>query len=731
MTRSQALLLPIMLLAAPTAIQAQNTDMAPGDETMLEEVVVYAQRREQSIQDVPISITQFSGQDINALNINDITGVFNRTPNVHYVEFGAREERSISIRGISQFTTGQSAQTTYGYYIDGFNVAVATNNPHLQDIASLEVLRGPQGTYFGRNSVGGAINVVTNKPDNDWYAEADLGYSRDSTWQLRGTLNVPVVEDRFAIRASAFWTESDGFIRNVNPAGGRNSYRYWNARIAARITPSDRFTIDLKFDRTEDRSDLPSLIQTGVQGPFGAAIYGPGTIILDGLDVYPNNVTEVNHDLPEQRRNEYDIMTATIQYDFDSVTLTSITGYVTRDYHRVSDIDHSSISFFEQQWLEDESSISQEIRLHSTSGGAFEWLVGGLIAEDESNNPVSLVTFGSQFGPLEGFPVFDASRQNTFKDRALFAEVTWHASDQLSILLGGRYSKEKAIDPDEAGEPSVSFSNFDPRLSLTWHFNEDVSAYGIISRGHKAGGIQSEFLNFPGLPSDFDAEVVWNYEAGVKAMLANGRVRLNAAVFNMDWDDMQVETLFPIVDPETGQVSFLAAVTNAAKASSKGFELEMAAQATQNLFFDAGVGYTDATFDSFPNAPVFGEIRDLSGTRLPGAPKWTLNANGEYRFPAFDSGEAFVRAEWSYRSKSLTNFENDVLGDGFPWGAPAFDIWNFRAGLNFDRWRVTAFVENAFDEQYYTTSYDNGFVSGVGIQPSRRIYGVRLAFWTP
>ena len=282
--------------------------------------------------------------------------------------------------------------------------------------------------------------------------------------------------------------------------------------------------------------------------------------------------------------------------------------------------------------------------------------------------------------------------------------------------------------PEAAGEES--FDDVSPKFALTYAMNDDVTMYGTVSRGYKAGGLQTNIAS-PSFPvTSFEEETLWNYEAGIKADLMDNRMYLGASVFYMDWSDVQVLSGLTLIDPVTGLPTFLLSTDNATSAISKGVELEFRALLAEGFQVGAGVGYLDANFDSFPDALIFGMNYDLSDTPLPRAPEWTANADAQYSFDMRNDLQGFVRGEFSYRDEAIPLFDSTVVS-GYPWRTPSFSVWNFRVGVIGEKYQVAAYVENAFDEEYFTGIDPTFGFSGVMIRPSQRIYGIRFMMHTP
>lgn len=711
------------------AQEAENPAIGgTGKQGALEEIIVTAQRREESLQDVPISVSVLRAEDISRNMIRDVGDYLAITPNVSFTTAGTRDEREIAIRGVSNNIGGiDRLDQTLGLFVDGFSIGLVTNNPHLQDVDRIEVLRGPQGTFFGRGASGGAINIKRKQPGPDFFAEFTAEYGRDDTWSTAGTVNLPVVPGKFHLRTNVYSAGSDGFVENVNPTGGSSDYDYEYFRVATRWLITDRLTADLAFDYTDEKHGLPALIASGILGPFGRSVFGSGPALLEGLEPYPENTTDVNHDLRSRRSNEYYTLTMHLDYELDNLKITSITGYIDRQFERVSDVDHTSLDFIRQEWQQEDKSFSQELRIASGRTGRWDWLVGGFFAKDNPDIPLSRVTVGADnfFGAPAGTVIFLADRGQESTSWAAFGQVNFRLTDRLTLTTGGRYSADDIEKFDSTAGPdtrSTSFTDFSPHFAVSYDVSSDLMVYGSVSKGYKAGGLQ---LN-PQLPrKTFDEEVIWNYEAGLKSEFLARRLRLNAAAFYMDWSDLQVNSQIAVQDPDTGAFVFIRGVGNAAEATNKGFELDINALPLSNLQLGAGVGYLNARFDKYDDAFLIGGVFDLSGERLAQAPEWTANAHAHYTRDLGDGMQLFVRGEWNYRSSAVPNVQ-DHSESGFPFRSPAFDVWNFRLGFATDHFSVVGFVENVFDEQFFTTTADNGFLSGVGIQPSRRMYGVRV-----
>ena len=279
----------IVAVSSDEARAQQGSAQAQEARTTLEEVVVTSRRREESLQDVPIAVSAFSAEAIERNRIEGVDDVFSRTPNVSYTTEGSRDRKRLSIRGVTEFITEAGEATvpanTFGIYIDDFSVATATSNPGVMDIERIEVLRGPQGTYFGRNAVGGALNITTRKPTNDFFAEVTADASRYETYEVSGTLNLPLVDDKLAMRANVKYSESDGYIKNINPTGGGNDSEYKYGRLSLRYTPNENLTLDVVASASDELVGMREGVPSGVLSAFTESLYG--TVTPDGVGYWP------------------------------------------------------------------------------------------------------------------------------------------------------------------------------------------------------------------------------------------------------------------------------------------------------------------------------------------------------------------------------------------------------------------------------------------------------------
>ena len=735
--RRRAVVVPALcLLVAP----AQSQEAATTGGATIDEVVVTAQRRSESIQDVPIAITAVGAETIQDQNVRGVEDYFALTPNVSFRSDGSRDRKDLSMRGISnqlnQYANVRPA--TYAFYVDEFNVVAGTSNPQIVDLERIEVLRGPQGTYFGRNAVGGAINVITKKPNNEWYGELGLDYSSHDTRSGHGVVNVPVIDGVLALRASGQIEESDGWIENVNPVGGGNDYDYKTGRIQARLTPNDRLTWDLAYSYSDEETGMRVGVPTGfITATWRAVYYGnaQGDITNpDGVGFYPNNTDRVNFNRPQKVGSQYDYLSSRAVYEFENMALTAVAGRIESEVFNYGDVDGGSPDFYYEDLLLERTSTSGELRLQSLGRQTLEWSIGASVGEDEGDLDQSTY-HGAQSpqGLPEGFEVTGGDSVGSSKYWAVFGQATWRFAEQWHMVLGGRYSYEE-IDTYAVTRSNeiftgindrvVDFDDFSPRFTLGWEPTSDVLLYATASRGFKSGGTQSS--NNINLSNEFKPEILWNYEAGVKLDLLGKRLRLDGTVFYMDWKDVQQLIRFQFLDP-SGAIRAVSGIANAAKARSYGAEISADAAITDRFKLSAQVGYLKANYEDYPAALIDGLVLDLSGKPLVDAPRWTLGAQGQYTVPLTTTFEGFVRAEWNFRDEALSNPYVYRYYE-YPFIAPSYHVTNLRVGVEGERLRMVAYAENLFDADYFSNTYEKAFYSGVQLEPSTRVIGLSVSY---
>jgi iron complex outermembrane receptor protein len=742
---STALLCPFCTpaIAAPEtpAMAAPETPAKAAEENKGIDIVVTARRQTEDLKDLPTSISVFNAADIEKRRLVDIADYVLQTPNVSLIEGGSRDSNSLSMRGVSNI--GGSLNGSFALYVDQLNVVAFVTNPQLQDVERIEVLRGPQGTFFGRNAAGGAINITTREPARDFSVSGFVGAADHDSYEASGTVNLPVIGDRLYLRGTAYYYTTKGTIHNINPIGGTDFQHNLNLRLAAKLKVTDRLTIDASVTHANEESGLETGVPTGVLSINAIGFYGP-TPDLTGIQAFPKNRTEVNENTPRRTDFRYTILNGRIHYEGDNVSFTSVTGVLRGRRSESGDGENTRRDAINFNTAYTRPIFSQEFRLASVGERRFKWTLGALYANEKYN--LNFDVFTGAENPF-GLPAKALVQGNDSFQRqtsyAAFGEFDFRIADRLTLTYGGRYTRDKndagTVFTSDFGPPVVNsanaatFSNFSSKFAARYDLTDKVSAYLLASQGYRAGGVQPAQTVVPA----FKDETLWNYEAGVKGSLFNRHARFAASLYRIDWRDMQVTTFVQVLAPGSQVPVLITATQNAARARSTGAEFEIQARPVDALEFGFTAGYSDAKFEQFKNAAVPGANGpvDLSGRPLFNAPKWTLSANAQLNFKTFGL-ESFLRAEWSYRSSTFVSALPYVPTSQFPFPAnfdfpyhvPSFGVWNVRAGFGNDKYHLVAYVENLFNRNYYTGTFDNIYASGVYVRVHPRRIGARLSF---
>ncbi|MEH6593605.1 MAG: TonB-dependent receptor [Halioglobus sp.] len=636
----------LSLTALALAISPVAPTMA---QLMLEEVVVTAQKREQSLQDVPISVAAMSGEKINDTGITNLEELTLYTPNVNINKGQAAP--NIYVRGVGSGTNAGFEQSV-GLYIDGVysgrgRLAAV---PLTMDLARVEILKGPQGILFGKNTIGGAINITTAQPTDEFEAYVDALYEPEHDEQIyNAVISGPItdtVSGRLAVRYDTFggWWDNE----QLNEEGPDNDNIY--ARGSLRWYPTDTLEIVAKVEHGDFQSDAKAAVIYQSDQPLN----------FRGEDVFPivDDSDKAAFDLSDSDDSTTDVFALTVNWDMDFATLTSISAYSAYEFEGIRNSDFAATPGLHRLQEEDYTQYSQELRLVSPGGETLDWIFGGYYQQSELE--ISKTNTDLDFllsGPLAVRPlilteppeasIFDQDSNSW----ALFAQGTWSVTDRVRIGAGIRYNEEtKELDKQtfaegagtrgsSVGQPDLivranpannaiiedlrshTFNGlerdedkFTWSLNTQWDATEDMMVYASVSTGFKGGGYDEAYSGadetirtgnvFTGEPDggvlpgpdasilEFDEETVLAYEIGAKMTLADGAAELNMAIFRMEYEDLQVSSL-------EGDVF---KVGNAGESISQGIELDGRWMLTERLTLGASLAYLDAHYDFFNTA---------------------------------------------------------------------------------------------------------------------------------
>jgi iron complex outermembrane recepter protein len=675
-------------LCTPAAAQSadpapQTTDPQAGGTVEVEQIIVTARRREESIQEAPVSVTAIAPSQLEAAaspNIQDLEGL---TPNlVIDANNVTPNSASIAIRGISFEDIEKSFDPAVGVLLDG--VYLGTNNGALLnffDFESVEVLRGPQGTLFGRNTTGGVINIRRTRPTGEYGVRLRANIGDYGRREYNAVLNAPIVEDKLAVKAWYFVSDFDGIY--YNPIKQRDSGRQKSESFGASLlfTPNDDFDVLLTAEHGHDGGEVVvSAYNNGselicLQLPFGPGgslvrIFGTPAEQCNraaGGDLLYTDFTNGPNDTSLSR----DALTLEMNWDVGPVTLTSVTGFIETDENVFWDVDGTSITFFHTNRNQDYYQFSQEFRAAGDIGDNVNYVAGLYyfyssydLRQDTDVNlvPIAPRSFSQQ------------RASHNAQSYAVFADVDWQITDQLRLSVGGRYTSDRKklennfLNPQPPGgtvtfptNAADSWQEFTPKVSVDYKITDDILTYASYSRGYRSGGFNGRSSTAISSVTPYEPEFVTSIEAGVKTSWFDNRLILNAAAFHTKYDDKQEEIVVPTPGGANPQETL---VSNAASATIQGLEFEANAVPVENLTLRAALGLLDAEYDEFPSRDAAGNPIDLSDLTLRRTPEVTGSIGGDYEIPT-SIGDFTLAASYRYISEYQTTISRLAGGPPF------------------------------------------------------------------
>ena len=685
------------------------------DDSGLEEIVVTAQRKSESVQDTPISIMAFSSTALENKSITGLSDLQTQVPNLQLTPFpnNATSPR-IYIRGIGNNSDHLTQDPSVAVYVDGVYMARSQGlATEVADLERIEVLRGPQGSLYGRNAAGGAINFITTAPKlGEWSAKQSLTLGNLDHFRTRTMINIPL-GDTVAAQLSYFRSQRNGVTRNIGTGVDRFGDQDRTAyRAALRWQASDNLEFRYTYDRTEI-GDTPAYAGAVAFYPEETPRPDEGSPFVD--DLKANDIVSQGHSL-------------TASWDVsDNAQLKSITAY-----RKLSSFTNqnflagyfgpyaaSKLSFDQSQ-----EQFSQELQLVGKVGDRLDYAAGLYYFTEKAD--------GFDTALQLGFRTIDRWITAKNKAYAVYAQATYTPDlldDRLHLTLGGRWSRDERMasyerDVYQGGTQVVAnplsrgdraFQDFSPSGTISFDINKDVNSYVRIASGYKTGGYNIGASSPERFSEGFDPENVVSYEWGVKSDLLDRRLRVNAALFHMDYRDIQVNV------PDPQQVSVLD-VINAGKARIRGLELDVTMRPTSALTVGFNYGYLDAKFVEILN-DAGADITDSYA--FVSAPKHVISTNLEYRFPETAIGEFNFVLDYGYQSKHFTqpNDRRYITGD--------YGLLNARLNLSkipvpVGDLRLSLWGRNLTNKDYYI-SHGNLFAPGA-LYGEPRTYGVDLNF---
>ena len=707
----------ILLATLPIASGAQESGGGA-----LEEVIVTAQKRAQNLQDIPIAVSAFSTADIERRNVSNIAQLADFTPNVIFDTTtsisGLSSGAAVFIRGIGQIDFGLTTDPGVGTYVDGVYMSRSVGGVlDTLDIERIEILRGPQGTLFGRNTMGGALNITSQRPGREFGGLAELTVGDFDRIDVRAAVDLPL-GDTLGLRLAASSKQRDGYVDRLLVGDVLGDENRQSFRAALLWTPGDRFEVYATADYAQiDEASAGSVLAGITQAP-NVIVYNlfdaPGNHVPGFGDGIPYDGRFITHDPdttyadgPTGTNLDIGGAALTLVWSLESLEIKSITAYRTTSGEFFRDPDNSPLVITHTSNPDyDHEQLTQEFTF-TGEAGRLEYVAGLFYLTEEGTDNVFV-----PLAPSLGFITNLADIDN--ESAAVYGQATWHVTDQWRLTGGLRYTEDdKTFTPFQrilfgaAGPaPGVSvplipddtvdarFDQATGRLAVEFKQNDEALYYASFTQGFKSGGFNFRYV----VPRDealaFDPETVDSYEVGFKWQGAEDRLRLNANVFFMDYEDIQVQVFEVGGGPLT---------QNAGTAEIRGAELELMAVPTPPLNLSLALGYTNAEYTDL-NPPTTDLAASLTlDAWLPNTPEWTASASAEYTVPVAWGTLAF-RIDYSHTD----DLYNDAQNSPFLF-QDAYDLWNtaIRYTSPTEAWEVSLFGTNLGDERYITSGDSN------------------------
>lgn len=742
-------------------------------------IVTASRRRNEAAQDVPIALSIVTAAQLEKRGDYTLGHIQQQVPSLQVFSFNPRNT-NVNIRGLGSNValTTDGLENGVGFYIDNvYYGRVGLSQFDLVDLDRIEVLRGPQGTLFGKNTTAGVINITSKKPSftPELSAEASLG--SHAYYQVRASASAPIIADKLAFRVSGALTERNGFLYNVTK--NQQAQDYYNASIRGQLLFQANEDVSLRvigdFSRQKQNFVLNSFIDFHPNYANGEPI--PNNF-LDRLARFPEAVVPSFNAFDrigyadghyQSNMDGYGV-SAQLDWDLGSAALTSVTAYRWWDWNPANDGDSTNLPVITKaQQLNRQRQFTQELRLGSTGDRRLNYVVGafyfwqiirgyGATAYGPAaalwNLPGVNQTIAG--AAINGFEAHSTSTPET-KSIAAFGQLDYEVTDSLSLTGGLRFTHEKkqgayeqfwvagndlsGLTPAQAIAANAIRSQFNPvtsvsksftdnslsgLISASWRIAPDALIYASYSRGNKSGGLNLTALPI-GVEPDVKPEKVNAYEVGFKSQWLDNRLTFNAAAFWTEISDYQTA----ITEQVQNTVNYRQYIANIPKVRSRGVEGDLNFAVSQNFSFNASASYVDAEYVEYANAPQsvenlnLGAVQDLSGEGLPGIPKFSWTVGADAWLPLGVLGgrelEAYGRADYAHRSSFNTSATNSI------WAiVPAFGLANARIGFRTadGLLDVSLWAKNLFDKDYFLNlgAGNNGVISGQLGEP--RTYGV-------
>ncbi|RMF07626.1 MAG: TonB-dependent receptor [Alphaproteobacteria bacterium] len=749
-----------------TPAQAQS-------KSFMDEIVVTAQKREQGLQSVPLAVTAATGEQLEMLNLTDVGDVEFFTPGLLWGEGGSSQWPTI--RGVNTPVNENIGDPSVAFFINGVyksrtGQALAT----MVDVERIEVLRGPQGTLFGRNATAGAINVVSRKPTDEFEYGVDGTFGNYSTLEAQGYVNIPITE-KFQLRLAGSGKSRDGYVNNIGTGPDLNDEDIFYGRLSARILPSENVEVIARISGMDrDRAGGGAFtykvlgqmfdVSQGQRSVFGEPVF-INPRVRDGIADFVNGVNVgdigvpvnldpyvVDTNFKNTERTKSIDADLEITVDLDGMELKSITAYSDFSSLPTNDNDFTSLSdILNRSSLlsQDAETFTQEIQLSSNDDGPLQWVVGAFYLNDKTFEIFSIDDengiqgpFPNRDGDLTTF-VFNRQTDVDTESWAVFGQATYNLTEDFSITAGGRYTEDKkdfklrefgwlgflGFNPDI--DSSETFDKFTWRLGAEYQVDDDSLLYASVATGFRSGGF-NRFVDAGTTDANtFDSETIRTYEVGSKNSLLDGRMRLNLAAYYSKLKNQQVATVISVGG--TGQSGF----DNAGKSEIYGAELELQAQVTENWFAQGTMAYVHSEYKEYFAAGFAGDglgdpnvidaggspVIDLAGNTTERSPEFRATLLSGYDFPLDNGGMLTPLVAFTYTSSFYnTQFNTPLLKQD------SYTKTDLRLVYTSPdaRFKIEGYVENLEDEAVISRGTYGGSNAAFVSYAAPLTYGLRI-----
>jgi iron complex outermembrane recepter protein len=667
-------------------------------------IFVTARKRTERLQDVPDAISAFTADAIQSADIQDVKDVAVRVPNVSIVEAQQPGVALINIRGVGQARNGEPP---VAMIVDGVELSNSYQiTQELFDVERIEVLKGPQGAVYGRNAVGGAINIVTKQPTNDFTGFVETGYGTGDDYRVSGGISGPIIADKLLFRIAGSLRDFDGDIPNINSAQTTDANWQKDRNVHAELLakPTDPLSIDLRYSYLQTHS--------------GAAWYAPvpaGTSINEPLPYignYPGNARRILNDASSK-----------VDLDLGSAVLTSVTALSKVNSFIHEDFTYTPLPLLTATQPLNSNNLSQELRLVSEGDGPFKWL-GGVYYLRTNQTLTSSVYLGPDYLPLFGlspslapylFAQTSALDQNAAY--AAFSQLTYRFNSAFELTGALRYDLEDRheTDLDSAGNPEYQkdFGSVQPKVSASWFFDPDAMAYATISKGFRSGGFNASDI----ITRTYKQEEDWNYEIGAKETMVDSRVNLSGDMFYTRITDRQVYILDLVNATQT-------LVNPIPRSEVYGAEAQLDVQPVRKFDLAASLGLTESKILSYDTAIFAGlpAAGNFTGNRLPQIAPVSYSLAAQYQIDLGNANALTPRLEWN-GSGGAYYWEIDNADT-----RSAVNLVNARLTYTHGAWSFSGFVENLLKDRYvleYVSKVWSGASSNLSAAAPGEVWGVR------